>query len=73
MNILVLGASGHVGAYLVDELVRAGHNVDADVSMDHIGHSPCCTGEKVKRVLGVEMQYSIMDIYKEYLEYQATK
>ncbi|MBR2023348.1 MAG: hypothetical protein IJ996_02370, partial [Clostridia bacterium] len=46
---------------------------NADVAMDHIGHSPCCTMEKAKRVLGVQMQYSIMDIYKEYLEYQATK
>lgn len=43
---------------------------NADVAMDHIGHSPCCTMEKAKRVLGVQMQYSIMDIYKEYLEYQ---
>ena len=26
--------------------------------------------EKAKRLLGVEIKYSIMDIFKEYLEYQ---
>lgn len=42
----------------------------ADISKDHMFHSPCCTVEKAKKLLGVEMKYSIMDIYYEYLSYQ---
>lgn len=43
---------------------------NADVTLDHATHSPCCSVEKAKRLLGVEIKYSIMDIFKEYLQYQ---
>ena len=45
----------------------------ADISMDHMFHSPCCSVEKAKKLLGVEIKYSIMDIYYEYLAYQGMK
>ena len=50
-----------------EEVVGKGN---ADVTYDHAYHSPCCSVEKAKRLLGVEIKYSIMDIFKEYLEYQ---
>jgi nucleoside-diphosphate-sugar epimerase len=40
---------------------------------DHVFHSPCCTVEKAKRLLGVEIKYSIMDIFLEYIEFQGLK
>jgi hypothetical protein len=43
---------------------------NADVTLDHATHSPCCSVEKAKQLLGVEIKYSIMDIFKEYLQYQ---
>jgi hypothetical protein len=43
---------------------------NARISEEHITRSPCCTVEKIRRVLGVEMKYTIMDIFKEYLDYQ---
>lgn len=42
----------------------------ANDSMDHMFHSPCCSVEKAKKLLGVEIKYSIMDIFYEYLAYQ---
>ena len=42
---------------------------NAAVSLDHISHSPCCSVEKAKTLLGVEIKYSIMDIYTEYLQF----
>lgn len=39
-----------------------------DISLDHIYHSPVCSMDKVKKLLGIEPQYSIMDIMKESLE-----
>ena len=35
----------------------------------HIAHSPCCTVEKAKTLFGVEIKYSIMDIYVEYMRF----
>lgn len=46
---------------------------NADDSFDHVSHSPCCTVEKAKKLLGVEIKYSITDIFHEYLEYQGMK
>ncbi|MBQ9355468.1 MAG: NAD-dependent epimerase/dehydratase family protein [Clostridia bacterium] len=43
---------------------------NAAVTLDHISHSPCCTPNKVEKLLGVSMKYSIMDIYYEYIEEQ---
>ncbi len=36
---------------------------------DHIAHSPCCSVEKAKQLLGVEIKYSVMDIYVEYIKF----
>lgn len=43
---------------------------NALASWDHVFHSPCCTVEKAKKMLGVKIKYSIMDIFYEYVEYQ---
>ncbi len=48
---------------------RVGDNNALD-TLDHISHSPCCTPNKVENVLGVDIKYSIMDIYYEYIEEQ---
>lgn len=42
---------------------------NAMITFDHAKHSPCCSAEKAKRLLGVEIRYSIMDIFDEYLTY----
>ena len=42
----------------------------AAVTLDHISHSPCCTPEKAQSLLGVELKYSITDIFREYLDEQ---
>ena len=31
-------------------------------------HSPCCTPNKAENILGVDIKYSIMDIYYEDIE-----
>lgn len=43
---------------------------NAKDSYDHVFHSPCCTVEKAKKLLGVKIKYSIMDIFREYIEFQ---
>ncbi len=43
---------------------------NALVTLDHISHSPCCTPNKVESLLKVDIKYSIMDIYYEYIEEQ---
>ena len=53
-------------------LKTVGDEAAAD-TYDHIYHSPCCTVEKAKRLLGVDIKYSIMDIFFEYIEYQGLK
>jgi nucleoside-diphosphate-sugar epimerase len=40
---------------------------NALVTLDHISHSPCCTPMKAQTLLGVEIKYSIMDIFYEYI------
>lgn len=35
----------------------------------HIAHSPCCSVEKAKQLLDVEIKYFIMDIYVEYIKF----
>ena len=46
---------------------KVGDN-NALVTLDHISHSPCCTPNKAENILGVDIKYSIMDIYYEYIE-----
>jgi nucleoside-diphosphate-sugar epimerase len=53
-----------------EEFVKIVGERQADITMDHVFHSPCCTVEKAEKVLGVKMKYSIMDIFYEYLAYQ---
>ena len=53
-----------------EEFVQIVGERQADISMDHIFHSPCCTVEKAEKMLGLKMKYSIMDIFYEYLAYQ---
>ena len=43
---------------------------NALVTLDHISHSPCCTPMKAINLLGVEIKYSIMDIFYEYVDEQ---
>lgn len=43
---------------------------DVRVSWDHISHSPCCSVEKAKKLLGVSIKYTINDIMNEYVDYQ---
>ena len=43
---------------------------NAFVTLDHVSHSPCCTPDKAEKMLGVNIKYSIMDIYYEYIEEQ---
>ena len=38
-------------------------------SLDHISHSPVCSCQKSIELLGVEPKYSILDILKEYMDY----
>lgn len=56
MRVLVIGATGHLGSYLVPSLVRAGHEV---ISMTRGKHLPYYTGMKewkeVKSVKGFDM------------------
>ena len=40
---------------------------------DHVFHSPVCTVQKAKDLLGVDIKYSIMDIFLEYIEFQGLK
>ena len=42
----------------------------AAATLDHATHSPCCSVEKAKNLLGVKLKYSITDIFDEYLTYQ---
>ncbi len=56
-----------------EEFTKIVGEENAEDTLDHIGHSPCCTVEKAKKMLGVEIKYSIMDIFIEYLEYQSKK
>ena len=43
---------------------------NALATWDHISHSPCCTPQKAKQLLGVKSQYSIMDIFYAYIAQQ---
>ena len=43
---------------------------NALVTLDHTSHSPCCSVDKAKKLLGVDIKYSIMDIFYEYLNEQ---
>lgn len=38
-------------------------------TLDHVSHSPCCSVEKLKKLLGVKIKYDIPSIYREYIEY----
>ncbi len=38
-------------------------------TLDHISHSPCCTIEKLKKVLGVKIKYDIPMIYREFIQF----
>lgn len=40
---------------------------NALVTLDHVSHSPCCTPQKAINLLGVKINYSIMDIFYEYI------
>ena len=43
---------------------------NAGITEEHISRSPCCSVDKLYRVLGVKPDYTIMDIFREYLDYQ---
>lgn len=53
-----------------DDFVKEIGEEQANVTLDHIEHSPYCSVEKAKKLLGVDLKYSIMDIYYEYIKYQ---
>jgi nucleoside-diphosphate-sugar epimerase len=52
------------------EFLETVGETNAADTYDHVLHSPSCTVEKAKKLLGVEIKYSIMDIFLEYIEYQ---
>ena len=56
-----------------EDFKKAVGEQNALVTLDHVSHSPCCTVEKAKHLLGVEIKYSIMDIFYEYLNEQKIK
>ena len=43
---------------------------NALVTLDHISHSPCCTPNKVEKILEIDIKYSIVDIFYEYITEQ---
>lgn len=43
---------------------------DFEATFEHASYSPDCTVEKVKKLLGVQINYTIDDILKEYADYQ---
>ena len=42
---------------------------NAACTLDHVSHSPCATARKAKELLGVTHEYSVYDIFDEYLEF----
>jgi nucleoside-diphosphate-sugar epimerase len=56
-----------------EEFAKEVDERNAFLSEDHMSKSPCCSVDKIKRVLGVEFKYSIADIFKEYLDFQEGK
>lgn len=53
-----------------EEFKRVVGENNALVTLDHVSHSPCCSAKKVGRMLGVNIKYSIMDIFYEYIDEQ---
>ena len=41
---------------------------DADATWDHIAHSPCCSIEKARRMLGYEPRYTSLEAVRESLD-----
>ena len=56
-----------------EEFVKESTEENVRVSWDHISHSPCCTVEKAKNLLGVSIKYTIDDIMNEYVDYHKIK
>ncbi len=56
-----------------DEFEKIVGDKNASDSLEHMAHSPCCSVEKAKKLLGVEIKYSIMDIYLEYINFNNIK
>ena len=49
-RIVVIGATGHVGTYLVPRLVRAGHEVDRDQPREREPYTPSAEWRDVERL-----------------------
>ena len=41
---------------------------DADATWDHIAHSPCCSIEKARRMLGYKPRYTSLEAVRESLD-----
>lgn len=52
-----------------EEFVETVGERHSNATLDHAIHSPCCSVEKAKNILGVKIRYSITDIFDEYLRY----
>lgn len=53
-----------------EEFKNAVGETNAAITEEHISRSPCCSVEKIYKVLGVKPDYTIMDIFHEYLDYK---
>jgi nucleoside-diphosphate-sugar epimerase len=46
---------------------------DADATWDHIAHSPSCSIEKARRLIGYEPRYSFLEAVCESIEWLAER
>jgi nucleoside-diphosphate-sugar epimerase len=86
-RVVVIGATGHVGTYLVPRLVRAGYEVvalsrggtqavpvgaeHAGVTRDHVGRSIAASIDRAREILGYRPRYSSLDALHESLRWLA--
>jgi nucleoside-diphosphate-sugar epimerase len=61
-------------AYLPwDEWKKTVSAQDAAATWDHIAHSPCCSIEKARRLIGYEPRYGSLDAVFESIEWLAER
>jgi nucleoside-diphosphate-sugar epimerase len=72
-RVVVIGATGHIGSYLVPRLVRAGHQVTAlsRGTREHTSRSITASIGRAREVLGYAPRYSSLDALREALAWLA--
>ena len=76
MRAIAEGLYRHFGhepniRYVTDDEFRASiTESDYAESVEHISHSPACTCKKAIDLLGVRPKYSVLDVFKEYVDYR---